>query len=387
MIAGVTPLAWSIAAIAVSAAVAQDAPTCPACKNTGSVPCGKHGKDLALEQAAGTVFCSVVAECKVCAGALALDCEKCSHATTEAELARRQQLVREWLAARRTSVDRALGHPVLHLETTHVDLACAVRAQAVGKEKLDTHALLHLYGTRIEALRTLFQETLHVGDRDMPGRLCVYMFRDAKDQGVIGPRETGLGSAAAIGLKQMGPRFVYSMWQEPRSVPDDEALHRNIVHHVTHLLTSQVLPVLFLGNKSAGWIDEGLAHWFEDKVTGRCLNYCFEEVLVVAGTDWKGGRWRTPVRNLVDAGKAPSFAKLASLNTDQLTFEDHALAFAYVDFLITAHGGEKFRDLLRHVKNLKPLRDGLQSIYGWNPLTIEEPFQKWVKLHYPPVAR
>lgn len=381
-------LAWSFAAVFATAAIAQDAPTCAACKNTGTIPCAKHGKDLAQElPAAGTVFCSVVAECKACSGALAVDCDKCSNPKAEAELARRQKLVREWLEARRKSVDQAVGHPVMHLETTHVDLVCAVKPQMVGKEKLDTHALMHLYGTRIEALRTLYQETFHVTDKEMPGRLRVYMFRDTKDQAIIGPRETGFGNANAIGLKQMGPQFVYSMWQEPRSVQDDEAMHRNIVHHVTHLLTSQMLPVLFLGNKASGWIDEGLAHWFEDKVTGRCLNYCFEEILVFPGADWKGGRWRTPVRNLLDAGKAPSFATLASCNTDQLKFEDHAFAFAYVDFLITEYGGEKFRDLLKHVKNQKPMRDGLQAIYGFNPLTIEEPFQKWVKVHYPPVAR
>jgi hypothetical protein len=275
---------------------------------------------------------------------------------------------------------------LLHHETPHVDLVFSIKPQTVGKEKLDTHALMHLYGTRIEALRSLYQQQLEVTDKDMPGRLRIYLFKDAHDHGVIGPRETGFGNAGAAGLKQMGPEFVYSMWQDPRSMPDDEALHRNVVHHVTHLLTSQVLPVLFLGNKGHGWIDEGLAHWFEDKVTGRCLNYCFEEVLVLAGTDWKGGRWRTPVRVLVDGGKALPFASLSSLNTDQLTFEGHAFAFAYVDFLMTVHGGAKFRDMVRIVKRGKPVRDALQTVYGWNPLTIEEPFLQWVKATYPPVA-
>ena len=160
---------------------------------------------------------------------------------------------------------------------------------------IDTHALLHLFGERIEALRSDYQKVFEVTDAEMPGRLRVYLFRDAHDHGIIGPRETGFGNAGAVGLKQMGPEFVYSMWQEPRSVPDEVALHRNVVHHVTHLLTSQLLPVQFLGNKSHGWIDEGLAHWFEDRVTGRCLNYCFEEVLTDPMADWKGGRWRTPV--------------------------------------------------------------------------------------------
>ena len=387
MLFGRICIAW-LAALVACGLGAQTAPVCKTCKDQGSLPCTKHGKDLAQETpAGGTVFCSVAGECKACAGALAVDCAKCSNATVEQELAQRQKLVHDWLQARRKAVDDAVGnHTLLHHETPHVDLVFSIKPQTVGKEKLDTHELMHLYGKRIEALRSLYQQVFELADKDMPGRLRVYMFKEQHDHGVIGPRETGFGNPNASGLKQMGPEFVYSMWQDPRSMADDEALHRNIVHHVTHLLTSEVLPVQFLGNKGHGWIDEGLAHWFEDKVTGRCLNYCFEEVLTLAGTDWKGGRWRTPVRVLVDSGKAMSFAALSGQNTDQLSFEGHAFAFAYVDFLVTVKGGAKFRDMLRMVKGKTPIRDALQSVYGWNPLTIEEPFLQWVKATYPPVA-
>lgn len=380
--------AAAVTAMFAAGLVAQDAPVCKACASHGSLPCGKHGKAMAHElAAAGTVFCSVVTECKVCNGALAVDCKQCDNAPVQDGIVERQKLAHEWLQKRRAAVDEVVGNKaLLHLATTNVDLVCSVKPQTVGKEKFDTHALLHLFGERIEALRSDYQKVFEVTDADMPGRLRVYLFRDAHDHGIIGPRETGFGNAGAVGLKQMGPEFVYSMWQEPRSVPDEEALHRNVVHHVTHLLTSQLLPVQFLGNKSHGWIDEGLAHWFEDRVTGRCLNYCFEEVLTDPMADWKGGRWRTPVRVLVDTGKVPAFAALAQRNTDQLTFEEHAVAFAYVDFLVTAHGGPKFRDLVRLAKRGQPIREALQTVYGWNPITIEEPFRQWVKAKYPPPA-
>ncbi len=366
---------------------AQDVVTCRACNNHGSFACSKHGKLFAQEEGPGTKFCSVATECKACGGALAVDCKQCVNPSVESALAERQRLAREWLDKRRKAVDETVGNrTLLHLETPHVDLVFSIRPLMVGKEKLDTHTLMHLYGERLEAFRTLYQQTLELTDTEMPGRLRVYLFRDQHDHGIVGPRETGFGNAGAVGLKQMGPEFVYSMWQEPRSVPDDEALHRNVVHHVTHLLNSEVLPVMFIGNKGHGWIDEGLAHWFEDKVTGRCLNYCFEEVLTQPMADWKGGRWRTPVRQLLDAGKLPTFASFASQNTDQLTFEGHAMAFAYVDFLIATKGGAKMRDLLRGVKKGQPSRDVLQAVYGWNPLTIEAPFQQWVKDTYPPVS-
>ncbi len=358
--------------------------TCRACGNTGSIQCSKHGKQLGLEGDTAVRFCSVAAECKACAGALAVDCKQCKRPDVEAALLERQRLVREWLEQRRVAVDDTVGHrTLLHLETTHCDLVCSLKPATVGKVKFDTHALMHLYGQRIEALRERFRTTLELTDEDLPGRLRVYMFRDPKEHGIVGPHETGMGTAGSIGLKQMGPEFVYSMWQDPRSVADDEALHRNIVHNVTHLLLSQMLPMQWIGNRSFGWIDEGLAHWFEDQVTGRCMNYCFEEVLTMPGAGWKNGQWRSPVRVLVEEGHLPTFAALSTKNTDQLTFEEHSAAFAYVDFLITAHGGAKFRELVRAAKRGQATRDALQAIYQWNPLTIEAPFQEWVRATYP----
>lgn len=374
-----------VALLATVASRAQEPSTsCRTCVNRGSLPCGKHGKQLGLEGDPLLQKCSVAIECKACGGALSVDCKQCRRADLERALEQRQQLLAEWLEQQRVAVDDAVGHrTLLHLETTHVDLVCGIKPLTIGKVKFDTHQLLHLYGQRIEALRELFRGTLDLTDADLPGRLRVYMFRDNQDHGVIGPRETGMGTSGSVGLKLMGPQFVYSMWQDPRSVADDEQLHRNIVHNVSHLLLSQMLPVQWIGNRAHGWIDEGLAHWFEDQVTGRCMNYCYEEVLIVPGSGWKNGKWRAPVRQLVEQGKLPSFASLSTQNTDQLEFEEHAAAFAYVDFLITTQGGAKFRDLVRAAKNGQATRDALQQIYQCNPLTIETPFQEWVRATYP----
>jgi len=384
----------SVFGLWIAAVAAQQDPvvTCRFCNNHGTTPCSKHGKLFDREQPAhGTVFCSVVAECKHCSGGLALDCKTCKNAAAETELERRQKLAREWLGKRRADVDAITDNqPLWHLETPHCDLVFSIKPTMIGKERVETHPLMHLYGERIEALRTLFMKTLEIPDSDLPGRLRIFMFRDAQDHAIIAPRVTGIGTAQSTGTKLMGLECVYSMWQDLRSMPDDEALHRNIVHNTTHLLLSNALPSQFLGNRKHGWIDEGTAHWFEDKVTGKCLNYCFEEILMVPGSGWKGGRWRTPVRKLVDEGKCKPFAELSMLNTDQLDFQDHAVAFAYVDFLITAHGGAKFRDLVRLCKQsepqpIVPIRDALQAVYGWNPLTIDAPFQQWVKDNYSPV--
>ncbi len=369
---------------------AQDSPVlCRICQSTGVIPCGKHGKSLAAELAsAGVLHCSVVTDCKVCIGALASDCKQCANATAEGELARRQQLAREWLQQRRQTIDAVTARePFLHIATTHFELAFAMKPAMVGKEKIDQHARMHSYAQRLQALRALFLQTLELTDADLPDRLTVVMSEEAKDHSVLGPRLTGIGTANSVGLKLMGPEYVYSMWNDKRSLPDDDAVHRNLVHNVTHLLLSQMKPALWLGNHQHGWIDEGVAHWFEDAVVGKCTNFCFEEILLQSAASFKGGKWRTAVRAMVDEGKAVSFASLANDNTDQLNYVEHAFAFAYVDFLLAARGGAKFRDFVRLVKADQPTRDALQQAFGFSTLSIDAVFLPWVKEHYAPPGR
>src|SRR5262249_40085071 len=154
---------------------------------------------------------------------------------------------------------------------------------------------------------------------------------------------------------------VYCMWHDLRSLNDDEALYRNVIHNVTHLLLSNLKPEYAIFNKGHGWVDEGLAHWFEDKITGKCTNFCYEEVLLQPGASFKGGRWRAPVRHMVDEGRITSFAELATKNTDQLDFPQHAQSFALIDWLLTVHGGPKFKTFLCMLKAGKPTRDALAA--------------------------
>ncbi|MCB9887704.1 MAG: hypothetical protein H6838_19600 [Planctomycetes bacterium] len=360
---------------------------CRMCESRGCFPCTKHGKLLDLELPEnGTVFCSVATVCKVCGGSLATDCKTCDNVPVQEQLEQRRKLAQEWLAARKKSLPEVEDRKELvHIKTAHLDLSFSIKPTTVGKTKIDTHPLAHLYATRLEELRTLYMTTFEVPETDLTGRLEVYMFRDAQDHAQVGPRVTGIGTSQSTGVKLMGVECVFSMWQDLRQMPNDEALHRNLVHNVTHLLLSNTKPEQFLGNRKAGWIDEGVAHWFEDKVTGKCTNFCFEEVLMQPGAGFKGGRWRAPVRRMVDAGEDKSFAELSILNTDQLTFTDHALAFAYVDFLLATQGGAKFRDLVKLAKRDQPMREALQTVYGLNPLTIVAPFRQWVKENYSPL--
>ncbi len=361
----------------------QSPATCRKCLTAGALPCARHGRLLAREQeAAGCLHCSVAVECKACSGALRVDCPQCDGGAITTELERRQQLGRDWLAARKKTIDAvAAREPFLHFHSAHFELAFALKPATVGTEKLDTHARMHVFGERLEALRALFAKTLELSDADLPNGMLVVMSEDAADHGILGPRLTGLGTANSVGLKLMGPEYVYSMWNDKRSMPDDEAVHRNLVHNVTHLLLSQMQPAMFLGRRH-GWLDEGIAHWFEDAITGKCTNFCFEEILLQSPATFRGGRWRPVVRKAIDEGKAVAFATIAAKATDQLVYLEHAFAFAFVDFLLQAHGGGKLRDFLRLVKGGQEARDALPKVYGLTPLSFDGAFSAWIEKNY-----
>lgn len=181
----------------------------------------------------------------------------------------------------------------------------------------------------------------------------------------------------------MGATTALSMWHDQRAMPGDEGLWRSVVHNTTHLILSNMKPEQWVGNRKYGWLDEGLAHWFEDLVTQKCTNFCYEEIAVQSGASFKGGRWRVPVRKLLESGKVHTFAELGQKNTDQLAFEEHAFVFAWIDFLIAKYGGPKLKELMLLAKKDKPARDALQEVYGLNPFAFDEQFAAWVKATYP----
>jgi hypothetical protein len=384
--AGALAAIFALVGLAV-AGPAQSVPatTCRTCGNHGVLDCSKHKKGwLEIERA--VAFCSVAESCKSCLGALCLDCKQCTNESAEGEMQKRVQLVKSWRESLRTTIDaHSRGEPLLHVQTAHIDLGFAIPKIAVDKDKLDSHEGMHLYGDRIEALRALYLQTLELDEKDFSTRLRIYMCRDSKQANELGPRVTGLGGNFAVGTKLMGIDAVYCMWQEPRGLPDDEALHRNIVHNVVHLLTSNMDPAGYFGNPANGWVDEGLAHWFEDKIGGKCTNYCFEEVLTQQGQTFKGGRWRPAVRQMLDTGAVQSLAALAQKNTDQLTYPEHAQSFAMVDYLMVVYGGRQLRDFVRELKRKTPMRDAMQAVYGTTPLSFDTEFQAWVKANYSPL--
>ena len=355
---------------------------CKACGGQNRRDCPEHSKaDLKLCREA--VYCSICAECKKCGGTSWIDCQVCSAPEIEKQLEESRVDIRKWLEERRKSVDTFMKHPCNHGKSDHVDLVFELKPMKVGLNKLSTHELLHLYLQRIEDARALFLKSLEARATDIGERTQVYMWKDAQDQVIAAPKFSGMG-ASGVGVKLMGASQVYTMRPEKQEATDDEMLHRNVMHNVSHLFLANMTPSLWIGNQKGGWVDEGVAHWFEFTIGKRCTNRCTEEVASDMQLP-KGGKMRSHTRRLVDSGKNPSFAQVCQKNTDQLTGDEHALAYSYVDFLITTYGGAKFKQMCTVLKEKKPAREALMAAYGLNPITIEPLWREYVIKNYPPM--
>lgn len=365
-------------------------PTCRKCESTGVLACKDHRGPL-LELEHGVAACSVAIACRRCAGVLEIDCPACDRPDVAERLTARREELAAWLAERRAHVDRfCKADDIEHLRTEHVDLTFSFGGATVDKRKLDQHERMHLYGERIEAVRRRFMAVLELSDADFPEigpdsspRLDVNMFGDLRDMREMSPRLTGIG-AMGNNIKLTGGIPVWCVVDDPRGMKNDIDVHRVVVHNVTHLLLSNMLPARELGPTGEGWLDEGIAHWFEMEVDGRCSTYCVEEAVLMPGTNWKNGSYRVGIRQLADAGALLSFVEVYQKNSDDLDLPENAHAYAWVDYLMTTQGGPKLAEFARRLKRREPQRDAMKDLFGFGPLEMDAGFSDWVKLTYPP---
>jgi hypothetical protein len=202
------------------------------------------------------------------------------------------------------------------------------------------------------------------------------IWRNPLDQRDAAGRYAEGGSG--VGVKLLGARGIFTMLRDRNQTPQDDDLHRCVVHNVTHLFLADLFDAVWLGQRKSGWLDEGLAHWFEDRGFGQCTNFCYQEQNTMVG--FKGGKWRQPVRSMVESGKMPSFAETSQKTSDQLTPQEHALAFSYVDFLI-ARDPKLLPKLVAALQRKKALREAI-DIYGLTMLNFESEWKKWVLEKY-----
>ena len=349
---------------------------CIKCKSLGRLPCGEHAA-ADCEWELEVLYCSHIAGCAVCSGVGWIDCPECD-----------MPEVLQWISDRKLKItarkgalkyiDDAMQREVRKGETPHAVVVWEMEEMKVEKRRLPPHEMLHLYLRRLETLYTDFSTRLQVNDRLFAHKPDIYIWRLPDDHQRAG---TALCSQnASGGVKLMGPTPRYTVCGNKQHFQDDEKLHRNIVHSTSHLLLSCLAPPGWIGNIKGGWMDEGLAHFFEDRYWSICDTYCYQEQNT--NVDFKGGKYRLAVRKLVTEGTAPSLSELFQQNTDTLTLPMHAVAMSICDYLINQDGA-KFYELSKKLKAKVPTGEALQQVYGMRPLELEAVWKSYVLSTYP----
>ena len=358
--------------------LAQEDPfvRCTRCQNRGMRICKEHKKDD-CELELNARYCTLFGECEACHGLGWSDCGDCENPPVEARLAKKlaeRDSLREGLE----HYSKDMGRPLGLAQSEHFVLLMEVEVAKVDKKKLRKHALLHLYLDRLEQLFRDYSRQLHLTDEEFSKTTTVLIWGRMDEHLQASTRYTG--QQADGGVKLMGIRPVYSIASVPRLFPNDEQLHRNVMHNVTHLLLSSQSPIHWFGNRKGGWADEGLAHWFEDYYFQVCDNYCFQES--DTSGEFKGGKWKPGLRKELAADSQRLLPALFEQNTDTLDLYQHALSFSLVDYLMTTDG-ELLNKLFVEMRKKLSTRDALKKVYGISVLALEDRWREWVQETYP----
>ena len=353
-------------------------PKCLECKTVGWLECpDKLHKKEDLEHEHEVGFCSVVQGCETCAGVGRIDCDDCERPDVDAELAKAAERLPAYVELWK-GYNKEMEFELNMVVTEHFELVFEMESLKVGKKRLKRHELTHLYAQCMETLYADYLATMTAKPSDFTQRFRVLVWQQDADQqrgSLVFCR-----ASAGAGVRLLGVDPSYSMCANKRYHADDESIHRNLVHSVTHLMLSAQKPIAWMGNKKKGWADAGLAHYFEDKYFNMCDNYCYQEQNT--NVDFKGGKWRPAVRKMVMEDDLPGVGTVFSRNVDNLLLNEHAVAFSYVDFLL-AKDAAKFNQLMIEFRKDRETREALSEIFGLTPISFEIEWKQWVKDTYP----
>jgi hypothetical protein len=350
---------------------------CKKCKAQGRLPCPEHPKSE-CELETKVVYCSVFIDCPSCHGTGFVVCPACQDPVSAAALEKRRAELQERRLVHRP-LDDAMKRPLRKAESAHIVMVWDIDRMKVDKKFLNAHELLHLYLFRMEDVYADYVSRLGLKETDYSEKLRFFvwnLFEDMQEGSLRFCGQSGNGP-----MKLMGIHPSYSVCGHKRYFQSDEHLHRNLVHVASHLLLSAQDPVGWIGNIKGGWLDEGLAHWYEDHEFNVCDTYCYQEAN--DNPDFKGGRFRLNMRQMVTEGKVPAVADVFQQNIDTLTLPMHAAAFSYVDYLLTQQEPSKFNQLAKRLKAKMPTRDALKEIYGFSPMEFEALWKSYVLATYP----
>jgi hypothetical protein len=384
--------------------VPAEEPRCGWCGTTGRTPVDL-GNKWELEHDAGEGWSVRACTEAIAEANMGLDWEPCARCKTpslkaqaEAEYAGIAARMQAWLEEVR-EIDQVadVQDPLVHVETTHFRITTDVpKITGSDRRTYRTHELAHLYARRLEEFYARYKSMFGIEDANNIKSLHSLMLFEKQAPGYLAaPAYTGLSLRDARTVKRSGGASHESVvvgWWDRSEYPKDQDMHRHQIHNMLHQFTSvyfdlrwyepgeKPLTPLWLNDKY-GWLDEGLAHWFEMQFDGRAATYCFREQDM--SSRWGSDDWRKNVYKATLAGDIPSFTETSLKPTQSLSAKEHQFAWSWVDFLM-ARDTAVMGKALRMCKQEAPTREILRECWGLSTLGLEEEWRAWVEVEYAP---
>jgi hypothetical protein len=375
-------------ALCAALAIAARAPDggdelCGECKTTGRIANPWHAAHAAAER--GSLRCSsCLLGDKAGRNSAFLPCPRCKRpdlkAKAEKELAGWKAVQEEWLA-RRAALEQQLGTTLEWVESDHFLIGFEPSHwRTRDKRELDGHAAAHLFARRLEGMYADFLKLFAIDDGRMRNKLHqVLVFERQKT--LTKAAEQLLQMSTGFAAKRAGDPSILVTWNNKKDLPGDLEFDRHVTHHVTHLLASVFHLKEWL--YAQGFLDEGLAHYFEMRYFASANNSCNQEE---EEEDLASQNWAKEVLAAVSAGKNPPLAELCAKRTDELHGREHAFAWSLADYLVTSDPG-KVTALMIALKENTELREALRKTLGKSFFELENDWKASVLATYPARAR
>jgi len=382
-----TSLAWTFALLATTTASAQDIgeALCGDCKTTGRVAHEHKAKDLELE-AEEIEYCSFFMRTNE--DVLGMDwviCAKCRTPSVQAsakedfdsEFGRRKK----WLDERESEADQPAGHRVEHIKTRHFLISFDLPKIKVKRKAYNTHQAIHLYAERLEELHAQML-MLHGITESSTSRQVhrIYIFERDLTAKRVGNHVMSAGMGSGFRKTQYGPASVHITNRDRKTLRKDEQFHQALVHSVSHIITNEIGILKKWLTKRYGWVNVGMAHWFEVHNFGPPITWCHQEQ--GAFMHWKSKSWEANVKKELLAGNAINFQEILGKSSETLDARAHQFSWSYVDYLMWLDPNKmvKFLTLIKGPQ--LPERDALRQAYGITIGQFVEGWEEFVRTKY-----
>jgi hypothetical protein len=296
---------------------------------------------------------------------------KCESAPAE-DLEARRAAAGEWLATVRP-VDEFMEREPVHGRSAHFALTWDIPRIDLGRAG-KPHPAMHVYLDRLEDLMVDFQARLSATDEDFLAETHVMLWSRQEDQERASLQYTLQPSSTES--KLMGAAPVVSIFYDKGHLHEEFELHQALVHQTVHCLLSNAFDGIWPGNIKGGWVDEGLAHWYEIDLFGGVRHYCYVENDTIAY--FKFGQWEPSVRVAVDKDEQLGFLAVTGRNTVEMTPQERMFAWAYCDYLLRTQPGT-FGPIARGIKQRTPVAGVLGETVGVTPFEVERGWKEGVR--------